>query len=587
MKKKLIWQLYFSYILLIALSLLTVLFYTSSLFSDIFIAMTKDDLLAKNELVRNIIDETGTTDSEKINRIIKKIDTDIKTRITIIKSDGSVLADSEKEPLLMQNHSDRKEFIDALEKGSGTTERYSFTLEKEMMYAAAKMETPDSGIIVVRTAMPLKEIRSAVTSLHVKNVFAAILIAIIAAIISFFVSQRINKQLKILKNGAARFSTGELSHKLPETNIEEIDNLSNAMNFMAEELSARISVVTNEKNKLETVLAGMVEGVVACDMDFNVLEINNAAKEMFGIEIPDAVGKNVKEVVRNRELFGIIRDTIESAHEIETQFSIHGSNSAIIEAKGTNLKNGDGRTVGALVVLHDITRISKLEAMRRDFVSNVSHELKTPITSIKGYIETLLDGAIDDPENARNFLQIISKQTSRLNSIIEDLLSLSRIEQEEGKKQLEMQLVPLKILIDSALLNSRQQAEAKKITINTLCNSQITAKVNANLIEQAISNLVDNAVKYCSEGSSITIKGTLENSKLEISVSDNGPGIAEEHLSRLFERFYRVDKARSRKAGGTGLGLSIVKHIAQAHAGTVSVKSTTGLGSTFTIQIPA
>jgi len=333
------------------------------------------------------------------------------------------------------------------------------------------------------------------------------------------------------------------------------------------------------------VLSSMVEGLIAADIYLNIVEINQTAKKIFGIERDDLTGLSVPDIIRNREIIVAVKESMESEEPVEKEISLVDSDETILQLKGTKLKDSRGRTIGALIVFNDITKISKLESIRRDFVSNVSHELKTPITSIKGYIETLLEGAIDDKENARSFLDIIKRQTSRLNAIIEDLLSLSRIEQEEEKKQIEKQRTPLQLLLESAALYCRQNAAAKNISLEVFCEKGLVVDVNANLLEQAVANLIDNAVKYSTEGCFVYVRGYNENNNAVIEVEDNGPGISSEHHDRIFERFYRVDKARSRKVGGTGLGLAIVKHIAQAHGGTVSIKSEPGKGSRFFIKL--
>ncbi len=265
---------------------------------------------------------------------------------------------------------------------------------------------------------------------------------------------------------------------------------------------------------------------------------------------------------------------------------MHGDHEGVLQARGAALHDARGRSIGAVVVLNDVTDFRRLEHIRRDFVANVSHELKTPITSIKGFVETLLDGAIHNAEDAERFLQIIAKQADRLDTIIEDLLSLSKIEQGEDSGDITLELGRVKDVVDSAAHDCQQKATERRIHVCTACEEQITARMNPQLLEQAVINLLDNAIKYSEPGSEVQVLASQFYDEVTITVSDRGCGIAAEHLPRIFERFYRVDKARSRKLGGTGLGLAIVKHIVQAHRGHVTVKSTASVGSVFTIHLP-
>jgi two-component system phosphate regulon sensor histidine kinase PhoR len=258
-----------------------------------------------------------------------------------------------------------------------------------------------------------------------------------------------------------------------------------------------------------------------------------------------------------------------------------------LQAHGTALQNPDGVQVGAVVAINDVTQIRKLENLRRDFVANVSHELKTPITAIKGFVETLQDGAVNDPEDAQKFLAIVARHVDRLNAIIEDLLSLSRIEQQSKEKEkIQLENVPLRPVIDAAKEVCETKARAKNVSFFVMCPNTVQAQINAPLMEQALVNLIDNAIKYSDEGSSVQIEAEDTEAAIILSVHDRGCGIEEEHLPRIFERFYRIDKARSRKLGGTGLGLAIVKHIAQAHGGKVMVRSKLEEGSSFSIILP-
>jgi two-component system phosphate regulon sensor histidine kinase PhoR len=342
-----------------------------------------------------------------------------------------------------------------------------------------------------------------------------------------------------------------------------------------------------QRNELEALLAAMIEGVLAVDMDLHVFKTNAAAEQLLGIPPGAAQGHDILELVRNPEFHDLIRRTIESEQPVEGEIILYGKDKRVLQIHGTALPDAHGRIAGAVIVLNDITRIKDLENMRRDFVANVSHELKTPITSIQGFVETLQDGAMASPGDAARFLEIIAHHSERLNAIIDDLLSLSRIERLDDKDLLNAEPGRVRDILESAILNCAERAAASGIAIELECPPDLSARMNPRLLEQAVANLIDNAIKYSEPETAVNVEAHTEGDDVVIHVRDHGRGIAREHLPRLFERFYRVDKARSRTLGGTGLGLAIVKHIAMAHGGFASVTSAPGKGSDFIIKFPA
>ena len=364
--------------------------------------------------------------------------------------------------------------------------------------------------------------------------------------------------------------------------------MAESLNQMAEELDDKLRTLTHERNEREAVLASMVEGVVAVDTEERVIAVNAAAARLLDTDPEAAEGKAIQEIVRNPDLQHIVAQTLDGHTPVEADIVMRvGAEDRNLQANGTLLRgDDDGRDAGAVVVLNDVTRLKRLEAVRRDFVANVSHELKTPVTSIKGFAETLEDGALDDPAAARRFVHIIAGQADRLNSIIEDLLALSTLEQSTDSPLLQLEEADLCDVVSVALEVCGPKAEAKDITLRQECAGNVSTRVSPPLLEQAVVNLVDNAVKYSSEGGEVVISVAEGEDEIVVSVSDQGQGVSREHLPRLFERFYRVDKARSRDMGGTGLGLAIVKHIAQIHGGRVSVDSVVGRGSTFRVHLP-
>jgi len=392
--------------------------------------------------------------------------------------------------------------------------------------------------------------------------------------------------LKRLSDEIHRLTYGENLDSSQSPLMDELAPLYSAINQMSSQLNSRIELISRQKSQLDAVLSSMVEGVVAIDTEERVLSMNDAARSVLQVEDSDKPDQKIDQLINNSDFQNLAKQVLTSRHPIQAEVVIPGDVESFLQTNGTPLRDPLGRPLGALLVFHDITRLRKLENMRRDFVANVSHELKTPITSIKGFVETLLDGALNNPKDSKRFLEIIAKQSDRLTSIIEDLLSLSRLEQDGSEELVGFERVPARDLIDRAIQTCQIKAQEKSISFEIECKSDHFAQGNAHLLEQAVVNLLSNALKYSPEKSKIVLKTESTASNLTISVQDFGQGIPKKHLPRLFERFYRVDKARSRNLGGTGLGLAIVKHIAQVHRGFVSVESEPGKGSIFRFVVP-
>jgi two-component system phosphate regulon sensor histidine kinase PhoR len=331
----------------------------------------------------------------------------------------------------------------------------------------------------------------------------------------------------------------------------------------------------------------MVEGVIAVDMEERIIRVNAAAGRILNADPEDLKGRSVQEGVRNPDLQRFVSEALSSQQPVEKELAAYDAQGdRVINGHGTVLRNARGERMGALIVLDDMTRLRKLEGIRRDFVANVSHELKTPITAIKGFVETLKDNSVQNQQDRERFLAIVGKHADRLEAIIEDLLSLSRIEQGSEEETISLEEQPLRSVLLGAIQLCQGIAAENEITISLSCSENIVAKINAPLFEQAIVNLLENAVKYSDPGKEVRVSAAQNEEEWVVSVRDQGWGIARKHISRIFERFYRVDTGRSRHLGGTGLGLAIVKHIAQAHGGAVSIESHSGKGSLFSIRLP-
>ncbi len=410
--------------------------------------------------------------------------------------------------------------------------------------------------------------------------------ALIGLLLSILFARQVRNPLQRMTDVATQLAGQYAPQPAFMRSKDEIENLTNAFDRMAHNLRDRMETIIKDRNQILAVLGGMVEGVIAVDENESVTHMNQAAGTMLQVDSDASIGKHIWEVTRVRAVIETLGSTIQDHEGITDEVQIAQPQALTLNLNAAPLRDSKGALAGAVMVLHDVTEIRRLEHIRRDFVANVSHELKTPVTTIKGFVETLRDGAMDDREHAHRFLDIIANNSDRLHAIIEDLLSLSRLEQTEEITSLVRQDTVLNRIIETAVQGCTAKSETRQVTVTTECDTALQVSVNALLIEQAIVNLLDNAINYSKAGSTIHIAASRQRHEVTVCVQDKGIGIPQEHLPRLFERFYRVDKARSRERGGTGLGLAIVKHIAQIHGGQVMVTSTLGEGSTFTLHLP-
>ena len=526
--------------------------------------------------------------TERLRQLCVRAGDSTASRVTIITPRGDVVGDSHEDPARMENHAMRPEMAAALLGQEGVSQRHSRTLDQNMLYLALPVTNAQGNIVgAVRTAVSMDVVEERIAVMGRRIISGGVAVLLLVALLCLMVSRRITRPIEQIRLEAQRYAGGDLQRRLHVRGSSEIRDLSRTLNKMAHQLNERIRTIEKQRYEQDAVLASMVEGVLAVDADENILRINPAAAKLFDAEFEDAQGRSVQEVVRKAELLRFISDALGSDSVLESDISMFkGSNEISLQVHGTPLLDQGGETIGVLIVLNDMTRLRRLERMRQDFVANVSHELKTPITAIKGFIETLLDGALDNREESERFLQIVERQVERLNVIIEDLMSLSRIEQSEGQNRFELEYEPIAPVINEVVNSCSMLATQSDIYLKYHCADDIKALINAPLLEQAITNLVDNAIKYSKPRGQVEVNCSTEDGYAVIAVSDNGCGIQEEHLPRLFERFYRVDKARSRKYGGSGLGLAIVKHIVQIHQGHVEVESVPEEGSTFILRIP-
>ncbi len=586
-KKRLLWQLYLPYLIITILALVLLSWYASYSFRWFYYDEIAQNLKSRTRLAgRQILPAVSQKSFDEVDQLCKLLGQTAGIRLTMILPDGRVVGDSDQQPAKMENHADRPEFRQAMNGQTGRSVRFSDTLSKNMMYIAVPLKEQEQTIAVVRGSLSVIAVDKALNDIYTKIIWGVIGAAVCAAGVTLVVSHKITRPIEQMKDAAKRFAAGQLDHRVPVPDSEELAELAGALNETADRLKRTIETITNQKNQLEAILSSMAEGVIAVDSDGRVVSINKKAALLLEIDVVSVTGHSIEETIRNVDIQRFMRYTLMSSAPTEEDITLSAEQPVSLRARGTYLTDHQGNKSGAVIVLSDTTRMQRLENIRRDFVANVSHELRTPITSIKGFVETLLDGAINEPEQAQRFLNIIAGHTDRLMAIIEDLLSLSRLEENGQTRMIAREHLKIRPVLESAVELSGPKAGDKKIKIEIDCDDDLEALINPTLLEQAALNLVDNAIKYSPAESTIQISARRAEKEVIIAVKDSGCGIEKSHLSRIFERFYVVDKARTRKLGGTGLGLAIVKHITNLHGGSVSVESTPGQGSTFTIHLP-
>ena len=510
----------------------------------------------------------------------------VPARLTVIKADGKIVADSDEKPSQMDNHADRPEIIAARSNGIGTATRFSDTLGMRMMYLALAVRSQGQLAGYVRTALPLSAIDKRLNQLRSAIGLGAGLSAIVALLLGLFLTNHFVKPLSSMISVADSMSRGDYGKRLPETRNDEIGELGKALNRMAQSCSDRTDTINADRNKLSAILSGMAEGVVAVSQDDRVVHMNEAAGKLLGANPEECINKPIWQVTHVREVSEILGDTLRDGKDFQKNLRIATpSLDKFIELHASPLHDGQGNLIGAVAVLHDLSELHRLEMVRREFVANASHELKTPITAIRGLVETLIDDKDLDLSKRDSFLNRIKDQSMRLSSVVSDLLNLSRLESESN--ELEDHHLDLRRVIVDSVKTFAAIGEERGITLETqVPQSPVKIKGDEEAISQVLSNLLDNALKYTSRGGQIWARLEVQGDDAVISVQDTGIGIEPRDQDRIFERFYRVDKARSRELGGTGLGLSIVKHIAITHNGRVTVDSIPGTGSTFRVFLP-
>jgi two-component system phosphate regulon sensor histidine kinase PhoR len=580
------WKLMGSYLCLVLLMGGVLYGYLNHTLENYLLTEIKDNLANETKLAalmstREMMDLRR--DAPAIAAVIGK---EIKARVTIITNSGEVVGDSEvkaDELKGLENHRNRPEILAAQRDGMGTAIRYSSTLQTSMLYVARPLILKSGEGGTIRLALPLALLDKTRSILHTIVGVAIALTLLAAFVLSYVLSNFTSHSLRAMAAAAAQLGKGKFGLRVPVKSSDELGELAMVMNDMSTRIEQQLASISAERNRLDTILRGMGEGLMVTDARGIITLVNPAFRDLFAIG-EEIEGRPLIDISRHPALHNAYKSIIASKCEQLEEITLHTGGEKTVLTHWVPLLDGD-RLQGVVAVFHDISNIKRLEKIRRDFVANVSHELRTPVSVIKGYAEALLSGTLaSDPERAVRFVEIIHSHSERLAALIGDLLILSELE--SGDSSLELTRISIEGTVRHALMLLEQKAVGKGITIDssTLAGAPPVMADLARL-EQVFINLLDNAIKYTAEKGSITIKANGEGEMVKISITDSGMGIPAKDLPRIFERFYRVDEARGRDQGGTGLGLSIVKHIVQAHGGTLSVESCPGQGSTFSFTL--
>ncbi len=584
-----LWKLYAGFSALIILSSLGMGSLIARNIEQNTLQSIRNSLYANALLLKEVAFSTLLENKEKDVKLQKQVlftGREIGTRLTVIRADGVVIADSDKNPEIMDNHAKRPEILEAKSGGIGTATRFSRTTSRYRMYLASSVVSNGQIIGYVRTSLPLTVVDQRLGELRWIVFVTTGMTTLVALLIGLVLSHHIVKPLIVMTSVVEKAAQGEPGEKLSTTRTDELGKLAKAFNQLTEYSQSRMEMLTTDRNKLSVILSGMVEGVVAVNRDERVLHMNEAAGKLLQVTPHKTLERPIWEVVRIREISEILEDAITNETDFQRKLELTiASTKRFIEMHASALHDGNGKLVGAVVVLYDVTKLYQLEAIRRDFVANASHELKTPVTAIRMIVETMIDDETLSPEMQSEFLNRVRNQSLRLSSIINDLLTLSRIES-KSEKNVHIPL-DLRECIRSAEVLLSPLGEKKSVGMEfDLPDHAVQILGNKQELSEVVNNLLDNALKYSQKGGLIKTFLFERDYKAVIEITDTGIGIATQDQQRIFERFYQVDKARSRESGGTGLGLSIVKHIVLSHGGSIEVESTLGKGSTFRVTLP-
>ena len=575
-------QLFFTFIPILLIGIIALIVLVNQFTRNFYFTQTTNDLRSRAQLISLTINDKSLK-KDFIQQYVNQASLTGDMRITIVRKDGVVFGDSHKNHLQMDNHKNRPEILEAIQFGEGTSTRFSNTIQEEQLYYALN-PNDNEKVYLIRVSVSLNELEESMTDLQSQVLIIGAIIGFFCLLISFYFSKQLTTPLEAMRIEAEKYvSTLKLSTPIPIPKTKELASLAISLNQIAMELDKRIKKMQLDKTEKESILSSMQEGLLALNKKTEILSINDIAVDYLNIKKEIAVGTEISTLSKNKKLLSIIKKVSKKNTRIQQEIVIKGNKKRHFLISGSPLKRG-GKKSGVLMLINDITLQKQLESVRQDFVANVSHELKTPITSIIGYLELIDQGELKD-EQKKLFLNKVFNHTNRMNAIIDDLLKLSKIESQEDDNSIELMPSPLSQIIDGSVddLNTLTSKNNNKIIV--ACNESIMVNADPQLLREAIINLLENAVKYGTTGTDININ-VDQTETTNIHVINHGEVIPDKQRDRIFQRFYRIDKSRDREAGGTGLGLAIVKHISLVHGGEVGVSFSDNSETCFTISLP-
>jgi len=572
-KQSFFFKIFFGYFFIIILIFFLLFFLSFGIINDNYIKTLSKNLKNINKILEMkilpLIEKNSVND---IDRLVKKNGKEIKVRITVITTNGVILGDSEKDPKKMENHKLRPEIKKALKGIIGSSIRFSRTVRAEMLYVASPIKLNNKVVGIIRTSLYLKDINKLLYGLKIKILQVAIIAIIISLFGSIFFARNLSHPIKELVGFASRVGDGDFDTKILSNRKDEIKDLAESFNYMTSKIKKLFAELTAEKEELNSIIYSIKEGLVVIDKQGKIIIANDQFTKIANSR--DILGQVYWEILRNNELDSLIKEVIKKRTNLNSVIKIRNRD---------YLCSFSPLSVNSVIIIfYDITEKKEIEKIKKDFVSNVSHELKTPLTAIKGFVENLL--LLEKNKDKKHYLEIVSKNTERLINIVNDLMVLSELE--KNRDFINKEKVDIVKVIKSVLTIFEKKIKEKNLYIKIDLNGNIPLiEGDSYKIEEMFINLIDNGIKYTEKGG-ITISIKKEGEFLKIFVQDTGIGIPNKDIPRIFERFYVVDKSRSRKLGGTGLGLSIVKHIVMNHNGKIEVESEVNKGTTFIISIP-
>jgi two-component system phosphate regulon sensor histidine kinase PhoR len=577
MKQHFFKRIFLLYFFLLLSSALFIEFYVTNVIETNYINELRQSLVVQNDLLTEKVTLHPRSEAERLSADIKSI---TGARVTIIDAKGNVLGDSDSSPGSMDNHIDRPEIKDAGIKGTGWSLRRSSTVGRELLYVAKSIYKDNNIAGYVRQAVPVDQIKKSINILRLEILLVVIIMFLASGLVMTWKTNRIRQYMAQIMDYSGALAHGIFRKKLYLRDAGEFTELANNLNNMASELKDNMERVKKESSRLDVILKSIPDSMLLINTAGVIKLANKAALKLFGL--PQLYGKPFIEVIRNPEFFSLIEEVKNSRAPASAEITLDMPEEKYLFVKLAPLAYTVGDLSGVVAIFSDLTHLKKLEQIRKDFVANASHELKTPVTAIKGFAETLIDGAFEDRENAYKFLNTIKEQSDRLNRLVEDLLVLSNIEL--GEEELNRTDVDLSALIDKVMEAMVVKAAEKALSIRNSVSDDTTIYADRNKVEQVLLNLLDNAIKFSDSGE-IAIGVVQERGSKYLYVKDAGTGIPEHFIPRLGERFFRVDTSRSRELGGTGLGLAIVKHIVNAHGWDMKIESEVGKGTTVKILV--